>query len=118
MDQIAPILQQLADKLGVASEVLWQALLKQAAINAYYRIFVVALTLPLIVIGVRMFFKYNAMRNAATTWTDREYAENYMLGGIALFAIPMLLDLALMGGVFTRLLNPEYWAIQQIMGAF
>jgi hypothetical protein len=99
------LLKQLADKMGVAVEVLWEALLKQAPI---YAISVSAMLTLLVIIIILSFRKViNMPKNEARVIPIVIF---YCVSFLVFIIICMELPLILAG-----FLNPEYWAIKQII---
>lgn len=107
------VIKQLADKLGVAVDVLWAALLKQAPIAATIDLMIS------VAVGVFIFFAWKLAlkceprkESYLDLCSDRTCAVvvaflvTFVLGGIALVSLNTVL-----AGFF----NPEYWALKQIL---
>ena len=115
------ILNRLAEKFGTTVEHLWGVLVKQAFISAVTDLFHV-LTL-LIVASAGLVFVYRKTRTPPETEKgDRPYVEfegDFALfaWGIALIAlVPIYVSvMASAPNIISGFLNPEYWALQQIL---
>jgi len=113
------ILQELANALGVNIHHLWKTLLKQAQIqiilNSMY--LVAFATLATLYIS-----KFRFMINKIIEHKPEQY-ENFsgwifplVIGAITL-VICFIISIDFIGEIITCLLNPDYWALQQILGA-
>lgn len=141
------ILQTLADSLGVASEVLWEALLKQAFIqgitSTVWAVFWVVITILLLKV-IRPLFKKNSLNYILTDDEKasikeeykKDYSNNYSLshaerivrekrnwliagswGCVGLSVMTISLMLSLLNKALIYFVNPQYWAIQEIFKA-
>lgn len=121
-EQTVQLLRDLAAKLGTTSEYLWQVLVKQAPISAIIDILLILL------VGVAIYLWYRLHRNLMVSkeWPDTgykgtgysRYEEGAMipmaLSGMALLVF-LGISLACVPSIISGLLNPEYWALQQIL---
>lgn len=112
-EQIAKGLELLAAKLGVGAEVLWGALVRQAAIDSACSLIIGALT----VLGGYFYFK------KLLPWAQRNGGDNELgsivatiLGGVVLllFSVALVVSLDVIVAGF---INPDYWALKQILSA-
>lgn len=121
-EQIGDLLKQLSAALGVAVEVIWVALIRQARVEGIYSAIISGLCLllaPTMGFMSRFLFKrgkeYEAEQRKLEQYGD---AFGYYVGG-ALCAVAGV-------GVFfacffhfwvslTALNNPEYWAIREVL---
>lgn len=114
MEQLAPLLEQLAAQLNTTVEFLWGVLLYQAKIQIV--LFIVDIVIfTLFTVGVVKLAKYGSRRFAK----DNDFDQ---FGWIVLFIIIGIVEVGWTFGllfdlnhVITALLNPEYWALQQIL---
>ena len=109
-EQIAKSLDLIAAKLGVGAEVLWAALLKQAPIDSACSLLLAGLT----VIGGYFYFK--KLLPWAAEMDELHHVAGAVLGGIALLATSITLLFSL-DMILAGFLNPDYWALKQLLGA-
>jgi Na+(H+)/acetate symporter ActP len=102
------MLKLLADKLGVATEYLWSALLRQAPVSSATGL------IGDIVLIVIFTLIWRKIRPAALGEDFSFYPEAYFLVGfVSLFAL--LWILSSLPSQISGFLNPEYWALQQLL---
>lgn len=117
MDELAPLLEELAKRLDVSVAVLWHALLVQAPISATVGI------VKLFLLGLANFGLFAASVKLWQKYGDEENAEEYIVGIWTLLSISAFV----LGGIFlielnsnleyiiAGYLNPEYWALHEIL---
>ena len=106
MKEITPLLEQLAEKMGVVTDVLWVALLKQAAVHGtIYAAMGVAL------VALCVLFVWRG-RDA---WEDLDDTGvfYYCTAGLLLFVV--IAYLTELPRTLAALFNPEYWALTEIL---
>ena len=110
-DKTEQLVRELAEKLGTTGEHLWGVLIQQAAINA------VTSWLIVIVMGVFLAIAYQVVNKNTTkteNWTNEgaflAWMVFYCYAGICLIPVCCAIDTTA-----TALLNPEYWALKQIL---
>lgn len=115
MEQLSTLLEQLALKLGTTVEYLWDVLIKQAFIAGIQAI--LAFVLVNIFIGIW----YMIHRKFSNT-PNKYYAAYNEVPYVApmAFTIVILIACWIVGLVeaiksITNFINPEYWALQQIL---
>lgn len=120
MKELTPLLEKLADKLGTTVEMLWIALLKQAAISA---------TLDLIfcagiIFGLRWCFCFVQLKTTPIAETDKCYAysdwddEGKVIAWVIMAVMIALGTVLIINGVqnaITGYLNPQYWVLDHIL---
>jgi|694.fasta_scaffold56758_5 hypothetical protein len=113
-EQIMGILRVLAEKFGTTTEFLWGIMVKQAYVYGITSIFVFAVTSVLIFGWNYLVFRYEIPEDDDG---DARFG-TYMcrLGGLMLIFIWTCLFLSGMHDVSTALINPEYWALKQVIG--
>lgn len=114
-DQTIQALNVLAAKLGTTAEYLWGVLVRQAPITGALDLAVMAAWLVALIFSARFVHKNTA--GDEPRWDD-EAARFFAWGGVWLGA----LFVALIGGIIipsavSAILNPEYWALKQLLGA-
>jgi hypothetical protein len=139
MEQIMPYLEQLANKMGVAVTHLWEILIRQSIVNGISNL-IWGASFFIVVVFICMTFKpflkhihdkYNCLK------TDRikngtGYANSYTTSSMSedfwhsmKTAYPIIISICLTVCVFISLgnftagikhiVNPEYYAIQQVL---
>lgn len=116
-ENMEKLLIELAQKLGTTVEHLWGVLVRQAYVEALGdAIIVIALAL----FGLwlwRWALRFNE-RSEDDELTEDE-KENYelatFLSGVVVFATWIFLLFGRLPDLFTKLLNPEFWALQEII---
>ena len=120
-EQTEKLVRELAEKLGTTVEHLWEVLIRQASITAISNGITIAI-LSLIIFATYYFIKIKTKCPQQTQndpypspeW-DVEIAALawFVFGLITLFA-----SIFIMCGIYeiiTCLLNPEYWALKQVI---
>ena len=115
-EQTAALLQNLADKLGTTSQYLWAVLVKQAPIYSVitlveYVAFALLLTaLYRFRVPVGKFIK---------AWFETEEITAFIFCVVAgLTLVTLILScLFSVSPMLTGFLNPEYWALKEVMNA-
>lgn len=111
------ILKELADKLGVAIDTLWGALLKQAPISATMDVLVWVL-LSALSIGGWLWCRKIAAKARTKDWgNDEPYIVGTIVVGVvsAILTLVCLISLSEMEVSLAGFFNPEYWALKQII---
>jgi len=117
-EQVMEILRVLAEKFGTTTEFLWGIMIRQAYVHGITAIICFLVTSILI-------FGWNWIwwRAEVDEETSRRDQGDRMfaifmcrLGGLGLVFIWTCLFLSGMIEVTTALINPEYWAIKQVLG--
>ena len=114
MEQLEPMLRELAAQLGTTVEYLWGVMITQA--HVYVLSYIVYLVLFFLV----FFITYKLIKNLAN-----EADDDLECMQIPQFILIVVLCFGLVAGTIgltiefsnflTALLNPEYWALQQIL---
>ena len=112
MKEIAPLLEKLAEKLGVTVEYLWKVLLKQAFISFVTDLIQYALLVIMSVIVWKIAKKvHREIENAV--WDEIAYLP---LGGVIMgILILWIMVFSCIPTTITALINPEYWALDKIL---
>jgi uncharacterized membrane protein YcaP (DUF421 family) len=118
-------LLELADKMGVTVEHLWGVLVVQAKISAVTDLIGALLWTLITVVGTVVSVKwYRKLRKETedklTDYTDWERHDHFPLWvTFCVFTVVVMLVsvinwCCITSPVITKLLNPEYWALQQL----
>ena len=117
MKELTELLEKLSTQLGTTVEKLWGVLVSQAPI-----IGAVDLILCVALVAVSVFFfrlvnkKTTPQNGNCSEWDD---AEAILAWGavVGLIVIVGLIVLCSVENIATAFLNPEYWALMNILGA-
>lgn len=119
-NKVINILDILSAKLGVASGHLWEIMIKQSYISAISDIIFAILTIISVVLFVK-FMNYccEEIDTDGQGEESRRINNEWMINVFMLWGI---LNLFIMIGaiikifdIATKLINPEYWALQEIL---
>ena len=102
-------LKEMALTLGTTTEYLWAALLRQAPITG--TLHVVLLVVFLAVLSYSMYQFVKQLNLTAVPETLPVYSTLAVLSGLGL-----IIEILLLNRTLSALLNPEYWALMQILG--
>ena len=106
-------LDALADKLGTTADYLWIVLVKQAQIEAIESIFILISGIGTTYFTMKLWW-WLVPRIEAAEHEDG----GWIFLGVISSIVSIVLIISSMFSVFsipTKLLNPEYWALQEIM---
>ena len=125
MEQLTPLLEELAKTLGTTAENLWRVLIQQVGVEIRLCELWMNIALwggiILIILGVVLFFIgiiHNGNREDRSIWSDDT---GYGISATGIFVI--MFALIICGCIYysnysdllTLHNNPEYWALQQIL---
>jgi len=109
-DKFVEILDKLATKLGVASSVLWEALLKQAKIDA------IATTIQYVLIISFLACLAKITPQCIKKINEHDECWYIVLIVVWIFALfPFLIAFYSLPSYFAAMFNPEYWALNEIL---
>jgi hypothetical protein len=119
--ELMPLLQKVADKLDSSAQYLWALQLQQVKVQ----IIKIALLDVLVLIsfyGVYLFYKYMQEEvtncNRVTVKRSEEQEVLGIVGGVVcglVIIIGLASFIVSISSLPTMILNPEYWALQEIM---
>lgn len=111
MKEITPLLNKLAAQLNTTVEFLWEVLVRQAQFE--FIIFIIGILVILLLDIAIRYVVLHAMTKTEQSEDDKRIASMaiFLLGTIALFFYIFLNGRS----AIIALLNPEYWALQQIL---
>jgi len=117
-EQVMEILRVLAEKFGTTTEFLWGVLIRQAYVHGVTAIVCFLITSVLIFGWNWVWWRAEVGEEVShRDKGDRMFAIFMCrLGGLGLVFIWTCLFLSGMIEVTTALINPEYWAIKQVLG--
>jgi hypothetical protein len=120
-DATIKLIEQLAAKLGTTSEYLWSVLIRQAYISAITDLIYYAV---IIITGILLWKVHKYFSVEREKWDDRNFYDHEDM-----LAVPLMVCTALtwvcvaiagivsVGTTISAFINPEYWAIKQILSA-
>jgi hypothetical protein len=109
-DKLAVVLEKLADKLEITTEYLWAVLVKQAQISAVVDL----LILGCLVAATAVVFN-KSMTMPADTYDEKEKRLFARIWAVVFCVLVALSGLCTIGSIVAGFVNPEYWALQQIL---
>lgn len=117
-DKALVLLEQLAIKLGVTAEHLWEVLIRQAQITAIqytiFSIFILSAIVTWDIYGINKTRKRNGQDYP--DWDGDAVA--FVWGSVLLFTgFALGVTIPLMIEAITCFINPEYWALRQILNS-
>lgn len=125
-DQLQKVLADLAAKFGTSVEHLWRVLVYQAKIEVLCDLGYYSIAIIMAIVLLRLHVKFSkkitvAPTNQYSSETTSSYYEDNSSSGfiIAIFAgmwlILTIWCLTSIEGTISAALNPEYWALKQIL---
>ncbi|MDZ4346137.1 MAG: hypothetical protein U1E51_27305 [Candidatus Binatia bacterium] len=105
-------LETIAAKLGIAVNVLWAALLRQAFINGLADLLFILFTIGL-VFGTVKLWKVVCRKVSDRTWGEESYALAILASVVCLILVIVILSSLPI--IFAAFFNPEYWALHKIL---
>jgi amino acid transporter len=105
-------LQKLAEKLGTSAEYLWEVLVNQAPIQGFL------ILLQIILILLSVFLLYKLHRYFLKNDVYDEYEEGaaiFMILAAMIVATFIIFGFIHIPEMIYAFLNPEYWALRQIL---
>jgi Flp pilus assembly pilin Flp len=115
-EETTKLIQQLADKLGTTAEHLWAVLVRQAPITSCVDVVVLIAAVIATVISARTLMKgVKGLKDGFEN--DGLNMSMAIVGSIVclIAAIVLIICIAGLGTTASGFLNPEYWALKQII---
>lgn len=114
---IKAVIDQLASKLGVATDHLWQVLVRQMKIEAMQDgIWAMVFLIVAVVAARASHYGVHNWHNEQLDWNERDAASACLwLGGIIGF-VAAGLCIAFICSAIGTWCNPEYYALQKLLG--
>jgi len=107
MEELTPILEKLAEKLGTTTQYLWGVLIKQAPVAAVTEL----IYLILVVLGGIILYKIHKR----LSYEEEESLIAPMAIATIIWGILFIVCFFSIGTIVTGFFNPEYWALDEIM---
>lgn len=105
--EIAPMLKEIADQMGVAVPYLWDALISQASVYGVFTLLVSTMPFFLSGVAIWVFYRFYKENNDALSFL--------ILIGAGTFVLFAFCGMWLVYDGVTALYNPEYWALKKIL---
>lgn len=112
-EELLKRLDALAAKLGVASEHIWQVLVKQAGVAAVENLIGILIGVAVMILGPWLFQKGRTTPKVNGDSTDLAVAQ--MVIGVVCLAVSVVVTIACVVSLPTLVMNPEYFALQKVM---
>ncbi len=116
MEELVPLLEQLAAQLNTTVEFLWETMVRQAYVSAIGQI---------VLYVFYSIFAFVSVKYIPRIWRSYKELDSYsneelphIFGVIALSVLLFIftgLAVAEIPNLITKFVNPEYWALQQIL---
>ena len=104
-------LAALAEKLGTSVDHLWAVLVKQAGIEAWVSICLYAV----LIVAASLFLRWFSKTEEPKEYSGGEaYSVKVGIGFGSLFVFALIFSMTA-SEVVSKLLNPEYWALKEIL---
>ena len=120
-DKTAALLEKLADKLGTTAEHLWGVLTTQAQISGAVDLAITVAATLAAGVATRIAWRKTSSRvdsegrYLAAEWSEEKIVFAWLVAcGLVLVAATLILTSA--HSVPSAFLNPEYWALKQVLG--
>jgi hypothetical protein len=116
MEELTPLLEKLAEKLGTTTDYLWGVLIKQAPITATVKL----VYLALVIIGGIALYKIHKrlcreVDGCNGYFEFGELAMAPMVVATIIWAVLFIICFFQIGTIVTGFFNPEYWALDEVM---
>lgn len=109
------VIRDLAEKFGTTTEYLWGVLCRQAPISGVTNLLVAAAWIALIICGFKFVSRKTGDGNGAyPEWAADGAFAAWLIWGFSAIIAAFWIGAAL-EGIVSSLLNPEYWALKQII---
>ena len=113
-ETVNTIINALAEKLGTVPSELWEVLLRQAKVSAVNDIFYLVV---MILLSVYIYINYKQWVKDLKS-PDTEIIAGIKLGIAGVFFVTFFVTLPfVLSDITVALLNPEYWALEQLLRA-
>lgn len=112
-DKTLQVVADLASKLGTTAEYLWGVLLKQAPITGSLTLLAIGAWVTACVMAVRYVARKTSGKNPE--WHEEGLQVVAWFCTVILCVITAVVVTFELGGAVTALVNPEYWALRQIL---
>lgn len=109
------MLEKLANKLGTTTEYLWGILVSQAKIDAITTIFQYLIIAIFGIVLYKLNKRFRIEKDNYTTYEKHDYIGFIMASCFGIWCILSFIAFLSIGNTVNGLLNPEYWALNEIL---
>lgn len=109
------LIRELAEKLGTTAEHLWGVLIRQAPITAITDLLESGILAAVCIVGGKYLLRWHKKLQESGD-TDHPGFLMLYLGYLCLLVITIICVLCNVSEIANAFLNPEYWALKQIVG--
>ena len=122
--KLVEVIDTLASKMGVASEFIWTALKTQAIVEVVYWVVMTMFAVTAWVVFIKLFKRCYDVIGTRKTYGDSEdilRCEKEVSSVAFTIILGLLASFLTIGVIFnsssplTALINPDYWALQEIL---
>ena len=114
-EETRKLIEALAAKLGTTAEHLWAILLRQAFISFWTDLIFYGVTLAIAYIAFRLSVKA-WKKSDDDSWNEDEWRIGSILC-VSVSSILIIISLLCVGDTITKIANPEYWALSQVLSS-
>ena len=118
MDNVTTqLINELAQKSGTTTEYLWNVLIKQVKINAMMDLcyYIIIIILGIIIYNVHKYLRKPKNEYGFTGYDKHDGLDIIMIVITGLWGLIALICFFNIGNTITAFINPEYWALKQII---
>ena len=108
VQDVGSLIDKLAEKLSIPAAHLWSVLVRQAYVTLWQDVLFVVVFAVLAAFGALLWHKSNTFADADARFGSRMLV---IIGS----ALLLILSLACISEIITVALNPEYYALQQVL---
>lgn len=106
----------MAVKLGIAAEHLWEIMVRQAIISGVIELITLGIFTMIVGIYFRAFIEKRLYDRVESEPTPAGVAVIVATIIVVIMTIAVLVQFCELGGIVTKIFNPEYWAYQSLLG--
>lgn len=115
-NEVLKRIDALAAKLGTTGEYLWTVLVRQARVEAIQNIVTVILSAIVIAVSIAV-LKWGIRREVENDWWGEPGNITAIIASVTLAIVCTVIIIQLSNAIPTLLMNPEYWALKQVLEA-
>jgi hypothetical protein len=108
------LIRELSDKLGVYADKIWDVLLLQARVEAISDTVITAIMVIAFIVAFKIVYKNAYDRSKEKCWD--EAVTSVAIAFLAFFGVILSICVSYnVPNIITCIVNPEYWALKQII---
>ena len=109
VDKIQPAIQQLAEQLGIASEFVWEILIRQQYIDGYMAILWAVIGAIVVITGIKL------MKPTIKVIEESDIGVLALICVVFLIIVGFFIFVNSIGIAVNHLVNPQYQALKDIL---